>query len=90
MLWVLLMTYQIETYTLCQGWINIWADDDVPVIFDTYVAASADLAEYLAVLAHALKVGNLDDYRADDYRFVSVPALPTIKPKRPRKRSRMN
>ena len=74
MLRVLLMTYQIETYTLCQGWINIWADDDAPVIFDTYAAASADLAEYLADLAHAVKVGHLDDYSADDYRIVGVPA----------------
>ena len=66
------MTYQIETYTLCQGWINIWADDDAPVIFDTYAAASADLAEYLADLAHAVKVGHLDDYNADDYRIVEL------------------
>jgi hypothetical protein len=72
MLWVLLMTYQIETYTLCQGWINIWTDDDVPVIFDTYAAASADLAEYLAELAHAVKVGHLDDYNPEDYRIVEL------------------
>lgn len=73
MLWVLLMTYQIETYTLCQGWINIWAEDDVLVTFDTYAAASADLAEYLAELAHAVKVGHLDDYNPEDYRIVGVP-----------------
>ena len=72
MLWVLLMSYQIETYTLCQGWINIWADDDAPVIFDTYAAASAELAEYLAELAHAVKVGHLDDYNPDDYRIVEL------------------
>ena len=73
MLRVLLMSYQIETYTLCCGWVNIWADDDAPVIFDTYAAASADLAEYLADLAHAVKVGHLDDYNPDDYRIVEVP-----------------
>jgi hypothetical protein len=72
MLRVLLMSYQIETYTLCQGWINIWADDDAPVIFDTYAAASADLAEYLADLAHAVKIGHLDDYNPDDYRIVEL------------------
>ena len=72
MLRVLLMSYQIETYTLCQGWVNIWADDDAPVIFDTYAAASADLAEYLADLAHAVKVGHLDDYNPDDYRIVEL------------------
>jgi hypothetical protein len=72
MLRVLLMSYQIETYTLCQGWINIWSDDDVPVIFDTYTAASAELAEYLAELAHAVKVGHLDDYNPDDYRIMEL------------------
>lgn len=72
MLRVLLMSYQIETYTLCQGWINIWADDDAPVIFDTYAAASADLAEYLADLAHAVKVGHMDDYNPEDYRIVEL------------------
>ncbi len=66
------MSYQIETYTLCQGWINIWSDDDVPVIFDTYTAASAELAEYLAELAHAVKVGHLDDYNPDDYRIMEL------------------
>jgi hypothetical protein len=73
MLRVLLMNYQIETYTLCCGWVNIWSDDDVLVTFDTYAAASADLAEYLADLAHAVKVGHLDDYNPDDYRIVKVP-----------------
>ena len=72
MLWVLLMSYQIETYTLCGGWVNIWSDDDVPVIFDTYAAALAELAEYLAELAHAVKVGHLDDYNPDDYRIVEM------------------
>jgi hypothetical protein len=72
MLWVLHMSYQIETYTLCCGWVNIWADDDVPVIFDTYAAALAELAEYLAELAHAVKIGHLDDYNPDDYRVMEV------------------
>ena len=72
MLRVLLMSYQIETYTLCQGWINIWADDDAPVIFGTYAAALAELADFLAELAHAVKVGHLDDYNPEDYRVVEV------------------
>lgn len=75
MLWVLLMTYQIETYTLCQGWINIWTDslDDTLVTFATYAAALAELNDHLTGLAHAVKAGHLDDYSADDYRIVEVP-----------------
>ena len=72
MLWVLLMSYQIETYTLCGGWVNIWSDDDVPEIFDTYAAALAELADFLAELAHAVQVGHLDDYNPEDYRIVEV------------------
>jgi hypothetical protein len=72
MLRVLLMTYQIETYTLCGGWVNIWTDDDVPVIFDTYAAAQAELADFLGELAYAVKVGHLDDYNPEDYRIVEV------------------
>ena len=72
MLRVLLMSYQIETYTLCGGWVNIWSDDDVPVIFDTYAAAQAELADFLGELAYAVKVGHLDDYNPEDYRIVEV------------------
>lgn len=75
MLRVLLMTYQIETYTLCQGWVNIWTDslDDTLVTFATYAAALAELNDHLAGLAHAVKAGHLDDYNPEDYRIVGVP-----------------
>jgi hypothetical protein len=75
MLRVLLMTYQIETYTLCGGWVNIWTDslDDTLVTFDTYAAAQAELADFLGELAYAVKVGHLDDYNPEDYRIVEVP-----------------
>jgi len=72
MLWVLLMTYQIETYTLCCGWVNIWADDDVLVTFDTYAAAQAELDDHLANLAHAVETGRMDDYNPEDYRIMEV------------------
>jgi hypothetical protein len=44
----------------------------VPEIFDTYAAALAELADFLAELAHAVQVGHLDDYNPEDYRIVEV------------------
>jgi hypothetical protein len=74
MLWVLHMRYEVQTHTWCDGWINTWTDDDVLVTFDTYAAAQAELADFLAELAHAVKAGHLDDYNPDDYRIMGVPA----------------
>ena len=75
MLRVLLMTYQIETYTLCDSWGNTLLDENgAPVFFDTYEAAQAELDDHLADLAHAVENGHMDDYNPDDYRIVKVPA----------------
>ena len=68
------MTFEIQTYTLCDGWVNTWTDDDVLVTFDTYEAAQAELDDHLADLAHAVENGHMDDYSADDYRIVRVTA----------------
>jgi hypothetical protein len=68
------MKYEIQTYTLCAGWINIWADDGAPVIFDTLEAAQTELAEYLAELEHARQLDHLEDYNPEDYKIEKVPA----------------
>lgn len=67
------MKYEVQTFTLCYGWVNIWQDDDrEPVIFDTLEDARTELADYLAALAHAVKAGHLDDYNPEDYRIEKV------------------
>ena len=37
------MKYEVQTYTLCDGFINTWSDDDEgPVQFDTQAQAQAE------------------------------------------------
>lgn len=69
------MTYQIETYTLCDSWGNTLLDENGALVtFATYAAAQAELDDHLANLAHAVENGLMDDYSADDYRIVKVAA----------------
>jgi hypothetical protein len=69
------MKYEVQTYTLGFGWVNIWTDDDSePVTFDRYEAAQAGLADYLAALAFAVRLGHLDDFNPEDLRIQEVPA----------------
>jgi hypothetical protein len=65
------MTYEVQTYTLCGGWVNIWTDslDDTLVTFATREEAQAELDDFLGELAYAVKVGHLDDFNPDDYRI---------------------
>ena len=69
------MKYEVQTYTLCFGWVNIWQDDDKkPVVFDSREAAKAYLSDYLADLTNAVKIGYLDDFNPKDYKIEKVPA----------------
>jgi hypothetical protein len=67
------MKYEVQTYTLCAGWVNVWTDDDSkPVIFDSLEAAQNELQEFLTEMADAVQIGHLDDYNPEDYRIEKV------------------
>jgi hypothetical protein len=66
------MTYEVQTYTLCDGWINTWTEDDQPMTFDTLEDAQKELQEHLDDLAHAVQTGNMDDYNPEDYRIERI------------------
>ena len=67
------MTYEVQTYTLCGGWINIWTEDgNTLVTFDTLEAAQEELKGYLEDLAHFVKTGDLADYNPKDYKIEKV------------------
>lgn len=40
--------WEVQTYTLCQGWTNTWLIDDQPEIFNSREDAEDALAEFLA------------------------------------------
>jgi hypothetical protein len=44
------------------------------VTFDTFEAARAELEDFLGELAHAVKLGHLDDFSPEDYKIVEVTA----------------
>lgn len=67
------MIYEVQTYTLCGGWINTWTDDgDTLVTFDTLETAQKELKDYLEDLAYCVKTRDLADYNPKDYKIVEV------------------
>jgi hypothetical protein len=67
------MRYQIETFTLCDGWVNTWRDDtDAPVTFESYDEALKELNEYFSELSEEVQKGQLDDYSMSDFRIAEV------------------
>ena len=67
------MTYQVQTYTLCDGWINTWTENDTPLTFDTLEEAQIALQDHLNDLAHAVMFG-MDDHNPEDYRIKEITA----------------
>ena len=66
------MTYEVQTYTLSYGWINIWTEDrDTLLTFDTLEEAQIALQDHLNDLAHAVMFG-MDDYNPEDYRIERI------------------
>jgi hypothetical protein len=70
------MIYEVQTRMYPNQWENVWTDslDDTIVTFATHEAALAELNDFLAELAYAVKAGHLDDFNPEDYRIVEVAA----------------
>jgi hypothetical protein len=70
------MIYEVQTRIYLDQWENVWLDslDDTLVTFATREAAQAELDDFLAELAYAVKAGHLGDYSPEDYRIVEVAA----------------
>ena len=66
--------YQIQEWTMMQGWTNCWTDDSQqPVTFSTISQAEQELALHISDLRLAWECGEVEDEpdRAD-YRIVEV------------------
>lgn len=72
------MKYIIETYTLCDGWINIWSHEDwagitIPTTFDTREDAEAELEYFLEDEKEEYSKGNIAGLSdPDDFRIVEL------------------
>jgi len=65
--------YEVQHYTLCQGWINTWTVDDKPEIFDTYEDAESSLNSFLAEEKRAYKRKEIDNmFEEDEFRIMEV------------------
>jgi len=72
------MPYEVQHYTLCDGWINCWTTTDKdgvesPSIFNTYTQALDALTDFLAEEHEAFVEGNIDSmYEADEFRIMEI------------------
>lgn len=73
------MRHEVQTHTICDGWVNTWTEEDaaaglpVKVTFSTRQDAQAELDEFLADVKEAVMAGDMEqEYSPDDYRIVPV------------------
>ena len=67
------MVYEVQTQTICQGWINCWTDNENPTTFATREQAQSELDAFLSTVLEAVVNGYMeDDTNRDDYRIVPV------------------
>ena len=64
--------YEVQTHTLCDGWINCWTIEDNTEYFATEQEAQDAIYEFFADLSRA---GLSAAYRLEDYRVVRTDAL---------------
>jgi hypothetical protein len=76
-----MMRYQIETFSLADGWVNTWTEpaerrDNIyperPVTFATHLEAVAALNVYWVDLQHQVAMGDVMPYDRDDFRVVQI------------------
>jgi hypothetical protein len=71
------MRYEIQHYTLCDGWINTWTieqdGDYEPEYFDTREDAEIALQDFLNDEHEAFQQGWIESkYGADEFRIVEI------------------
>jgi hypothetical protein len=72
------MRYEVQTYTLCDGWINCWTtskgdEEPVPETFATREDAEDALDQYLIECAEAFECGDAEDVPdIEDFRIEPV------------------
>ena len=73
--------YEVQHFTLCDGWINTWSVIDEnglskPTVFNTYQEARQELNSLLQILEMEMGYTNLNDYK-HQYRIALVLATDT-------------
>ena len=69
------MKFAVQTYTLCDGFVNCWSIDEQPHLFDTRAEAEKELAEHPADIQSEIDTGEREadeGYDPDDFMIVEV------------------
>jgi hypothetical protein len=72
------MKYEIQTFTLCDGWVNTWThydenDNEIPSTYDAYSHAQSDLHTYLKDELREYQSGNIESPSdVNDFRIVKT------------------
>jgi len=53
--------YEVQTYTICDGWVNTWLCDNTPEFFETFTEAVHAMEDHLI----NMKFDNMEFNRAD-------------------------
>jgi hypothetical protein len=70
--------YEVQHYTLCDGWINTWSDYDEdgnekPSTYDSFEDALNELDSFLDDEQEAFEEGNIESpYDRDEFRIAEV------------------
>jgi hypothetical protein len=75
------MKYEVQQYTLCEGWVNTWTicEEDIAIlqIFDTQEEAQVELDEFFREITEEIEDGERDPdngYDTEEFRVVEVKA----------------
>ena len=72
------MKYEIQTFTMADGWVNTWThydenDNEIPSIYDAYSHAQSDLHAYLKDELREYQSGNIESPSdVNDFRIVKT------------------
>lgn len=67
--------FEIQHYTLCDGWINTWSDGETgePTMFDSFEDAVEELDQFLLDEEEAYFNGYIEDkYQRSEFRIVEL------------------
>ena len=65
--------YEVQHFTLCDGWINVWHVNDELEYFDSFEDALLALDSFLADEEMEYEAGNIESpYERDEFRIVEV------------------
>ena len=67
--------YEVQIFTVCDGWVNTWTVDEVLETFATRAEAQAALDEFLAEIQEEIEAGQRapeEGYDPEEFRIAAV------------------